>query len=136
MIFYEAGKKSQLFVRKRNNEYTFSITDISLRKEKKQNINIETKKIIVIVGEIININHEIISLTNDNFFVYDKSGNRLSLYPLFDRQEALIQIPMGRKETFQYAYALNDDSNDIEIEYFPDATWKKSAGIWKINLSY
>ena len=132
--FHNIDTHSQLLVKKENNKYTFSISNISLSNERKQNVNIEAKKLIVITGEIENIDSGIVSLSHNDLFIYDKSGKRLSFYPLFDTQEAAIHIPMGRAATFQYAYALNDDSNDIEIEYFPDITWKKPAGTWKINV--
>ena len=134
-LFNDITKYRRLLITKKNNHFFLTMTDIFFSKERNQDCPIEAKKIIVIQGKIENTNHAIISLTSNNFFVYDKSGKRLSLYPLFDTQEALIQIPMGRHETFQYTYALNDESNDIEIEYFPDITWEKPVGIWKITVT-
>ena len=134
-IFNNETKHQKLLIKQKNNRYFLTMTDIFFSKERNQNCPIEAKKIIMIQGKIENTNHEIISLTNNNFFVYDNSGKRLAFYPLSDAQKEPIQIPMGRSETFQYAYALNDESNNIEIEYFPDTTWKKPAGIWKITVT-
>ncbi len=135
-IFVATYVKCQhALIKQKNNRYFLTMTDIFFSKERNQNCPIEAKKIIMIQGKIENTNHEIISLTNNNFFVYDNSGKRLAFYPLSDAQKEPIQIPMGRSETFQYAYALNDESNNIEIEYFPDTTWKKPAGIWKITVT-
>lgn len=134
-FFYSVGQNTKLLVKKNLSQYLVIIDKTYITQQRNQNSQFEAEKIIVIEGKIENTNHEIISLTNNNFFVYDKSGNRLTFCPLSGAQEEPIQIPMGRSETFLYAYALNDESNNIEIEYFPDTTWKKPAGIWKITVT-
>ena len=50
------------------------------------------------------------------FKLYDKENNQLETYPVSTKYPSTIS--KGRKTTASVAYALNSDSNYIELEYY------------------
>lgn len=111
-----------------------TISDIYVTNDQQFNTSLETKKLLTIEGKLENISDEIISLSPDKLFVYDKTGCQLSFYQPSESQKIATRISAGRNTAFQYSYLFAGESNDIEIEYVPDSTWKKPAAIWKLTL--
>ena len=57
-----------------------------------------------------------LSVSEFNFKLYDKENNQLETYPITTKYGT--SISKGRKTTASVAYALNSDSNYIELEYY------------------
>lgn len=114
--------------------HKLTLNNIYVTNDQQSNTSLETKKLLTIEGKLENISDEIISLSPDKLFVYDKTGCQLSFYHPSESQKIATQISAGRNMAFQYSYLFASESNDIEIEYVPDSTWKKPAAIWKLTL--
>lgn len=114
-----------IYITKSTGKYRVKFTNIKETKERNRYSDKEAKRVIVIDYEYENIDQESDLYVSDvtNFKLYDKDNNVLETYPV-DIKYA-TSIGKGRKGSASVAYALNNDSNYIELEYY-DNTWNSS----------
>lgn len=144
-IFFTIGNNSSRRIEKNGRHYSLILTDIFL-----DYTSDGKNKLIIIEGLFENTDAELTTVSGDNFLVYDQSGNQLSMYSRNEAYNQPIRVSAGRKGTFQHAYLfnneikysktnrepsqVNNEFNGIDIEYYPDTTWKYPAAIWKVTI--
>lgn len=100
-----------------NGSYSFTITGISETSERNEFSDIQADRVVVIDYEYENNDvPEELYISDMNFKAYDADNNALETYPA-DIKYA-DSISAGRKTTGQMAFALNNPTNRIELEYF------------------
>lgn len=100
-----------------NGSYSFTITGISETSDRNEFSDIQADRVVVIDYEYENIDvPEELYISDMNFKAYDADNNALETYPA-DIKYA-DSISAGRKTTGQMAFALNNPTNRIELEYF------------------
>lgn len=73
-----------------------------------------------------------LSIQDLHFKAYDASGNILESYPSTEIKHAQ-NISKGKKCTASMAFALNNDSNEVELEYYDNMFDKKAAAKFKVT---
>lgn len=74
-------------------------------------------RVVIIEFEYENISKEDdLSISDFNFKLYDKENNKLETYPADYKSGG--SVGKGRKTTASAAYALNSNSNYIELEFY------------------
>ncbi|SHI02748.1 protein of unknown function [Clostridium collagenovorans DSM 3089] len=75
---------------------------------------------------------ENLQIFDSNFKIYDKSGNALETYPAGGEKHSQA-ISKGKKCTANMSFALNDESNELEIEFYKNPLSKKANGVFTIT---
>ena len=70
-------------------------------------------------------------ISSVNFKVYDKDNNLLQTYPVLLKYPQ--EISVGRKTDATMAYALNNDQNYVELEYYDNVFNSKYDSKFKIE---
>lgn len=98
-------------------DYVFRIDAISETSERNQFSDIQADRVVIIDFSYENINiPENLYIFDSNFKAYDKDNNSLQTYPVSITYGE--QISAGRKTKGQIAFALNNENNYIELEYY------------------
>lgn len=97
--------------------YTLTITGVSETADRNQFSDIKADRVIIIdyVYENIDTDDELY-IFDLKFKAYDADNNTLEIYPADIKYSK--SIGAGRKTTGQMAFALNNATNKIELEYF------------------
>lgn len=104
-------------IRTSDGNYRLKITKVKETSERNQFSDIEANRVITIYYEYENVSYEdSLAIYYTNFKVYDKANTLLETYPVLTKTGDSISI--GRKATAVDAYALNNEDNYIEIEYY------------------
>lgn len=124
MPTYKIGES--VTVKNSTGEYTVKITGVKETSDRNQFSDVEAKKVILISYEYENISYQSdLSVSDFNMKAYDKENNLLESYPATEQKYG-NSVSMGRKSNGVIAYALNSDSNYVEIEYY-DNVFNSSA---------
>lgn len=107
-------------------EYTVKMTGVKETADRNQFSDIKAKKVILISYEYENKTYaDDLSVSSMNMKVYDKENNLLETYPASGTKYG-SSVGTGRKSNGVIAYALNSDSNYVEIEFY-DNMFNSSA---------
>lgn len=112
--------------------YKIKITKVKETKERNQFADQDADRVIAIYYEYENVSYEdSLYVYSTNFKVYDKANTLLETYPVLTKIGDSIGV--GRKATAVDAYALNNSSNYIEIEYYDSIFSSKSSCTFAIE---
>ncbi|WP_294578779.1 DUF4352 domain-containing protein [uncultured Thomasclavelia sp.] len=97
--------------------YNLTITGVSETSDRNQFSDTQADRVIIIdyAYENIDVQDELY-IFDSNFKAYDADNNSLETYPADVKSPD--SIGAGRKTTGQMAFALNNGTNKIELEYF------------------
>lgn len=100
-----------------NGSYSLTVSGVSETKERNEFSDIKADRVIIIDYSYENIDvPEELYIFESNFKAYDADNNALESYPA--NIKSSDSIGAGRKTSGQMAFALNNDTNKIELEYF------------------
>lgn len=107
----------QITINNDSGEYLLSIDGIKETDDRNSYSDTEANRVIIIDYSYENISVEDeLNIFDFHFKAYDSNGNLMETYPVsIDYADG---VGIGRKTKGQLAYALNDDNNYIELEYF------------------
>ena len=106
-----------IYVTNNSGEYRLKFTKITETKERNEFSDKKANRVVVIEYEYENISQEDdLNISDWDFKLYDKENNQLETYPVTTKYGS--SISKGRKTTASVAYALNSNSNYIELEYY------------------
>lgn len=112
---YKAG--DTIKVNTSNGSYSLTVSGVSETKERNEFSDIKADRVIIIDYSYENIDvPEELYIFESNFKAYDADNNALESYPA--NIKSSDSIGAGRKTSGQMAFALNNDTNKIELEYF------------------
>jgi predicted nucleotidyltransferase len=108
-----------------------TIDSVKLSDKRNKFYDKQADKVVVIEYTYENIaSDRDVDIFGSNFKVYDASGNILSTYPVSDK--VARAVGQGKKCTANLAFALNNDSNEIEIDYYGNLFNSKPTKKFKI----
>ena len=126
------GLNEDVYITNSSGEYKFKITGISETSDRNEFSDKVVNRVIIISYEYENISLEDdLSIDDWNFKIYDKDNNVMETYPVDTKYGD--SIGQGRKATATVAYALNNDSNYIEVEYYDNMFNSKSDCVFKLE---
>lgn len=106
-----------IYVTNSSGKYRIKFTKITETSERNEFSDKQANRVVIIEYEYENISQEDdLYISEMDFKLYDKENNQLETYPLSTKYPS--NISKGRKTTASVAYALNSDSNYIELEYY------------------
>lgn len=116
MPTYKIGES--VTVKNSTGEYTVKITGVKETSDRNEFSDVVAKKVILISYEYENVSYQNdLSVSDFNMKAYDKENNLLESYPATEQKYG-SSVGIGRKSNGVIAYALNSDSNYVEIEYY------------------
>ncbi|MBE6835948.1 MAG: DUF5067 domain-containing protein [Ruminococcaceae bacterium] len=99
-------------------EYTVKITGVTETSERNEFADTKADRVILIAYEYENISYENdLSVDEMNMKAYDKDNNLLEDYPATEQKYGSA-VGTGRKSNGVIAYALNNENNYIEIDFY------------------
>lgn len=106
-----------IYVKSDSGEYRVKFTKIYETNERNEFSEKTANRVIIIEYEYENISKENdLFISEMNFKLYDKDNNQLETYPASTKYGD--SVSKGRKTTASEAFALNSDSNYIELEFY------------------
>ena len=106
-----------IYVTNSSGKYRIKFTKISETSERNEFSDKQANRVVIIEYEYENISQgDDLYISEMDCKLYDKENNQLETYPLSTKYPS--NISKGRKTTASVAYALNSDSNYIELEYY------------------
>lgn len=125
------GLNEDVYIKSDSGEYRLRITGITETSERNEYSDKVAARVIIISYEYENISlSDDLSVDEWNFSVYDKGNNKMETYPVDTKYGS--SVGKGRKADATVAYALNNDSNYIEIEYYDNMFNSSSDCIFKL----
>ena len=116
MATYKLGET--ITVKNSSGEYKICFTNVKETTQRNQFSDVEAKRVILISYDYENISCEDdLYISSMDMKVYDKDSNILETYPATE-EKSPSAVGKGRKGNGVLAYALNNDNNYIEIEYY------------------
>jgi hypothetical protein len=113
----EYGMNQDIYIKNSSGEYRLKVTGIRETWDRNEFSDKQANRVIIISYEYENISlDEDLYISEYDFKVYDKAGTSLETYPV-DYKYA-DSISQGRRTTAEAAYALNNDENYVELEYY------------------
>lgn len=110
-----------------------TIDNVKLTDERNQFSEKEAEKVVVIEYTYENIaDKENLYVFDSNFKVYDASGNVLETYPA-GAEKYPQAISKGKKCTANMSFALNNESNNLEIEFYDNMFNGKASEVFNIS---
>ena len=111
-----------IYITNNSGKYRVKFTSIKETNDRNQFSDTQANKVVVIEYEYENMTLEDDLFISDttNFKAYDKENNQLETYPVDTKYSS--NVSKGRKTTASVAYALNSDSNYVELEFY-DNVW-------------
>lgn len=126
------GLNEDVYITNSSGEYRLKITGITETSDRNEYSDKVADRVIIISYEYENISLEDDLLVDDwDFKVYDKDNNVMETYPVDTKYGS--SVGQGRKATATMAYALNNDSNYVELEYYDNIWNSKSDCIFKLE---
>lgn len=132
-----AGLGDKVYISDSNGVKIMALTlnSAKLISERNQYSDTQVKKVVEIEYTYENIgSDETIYVSDSNFKIYDKSGYILSTYPA-GANKYPQEISKGKKCTANMSFALNADSNELEVEFYENMFNSKSDATFKIEAS-
>lgn len=118
-------------INKSSGSYTLTITEITETADRNQFSDVVANRVIIISYSYENTSYENgLYIFSVNFKVYDKDNNLLQTYPVLLKYPQ--EISVGRKTDATMAYALNNDQNYVELEYYDNVFNSKYDSKFKI----
>lgn len=112
--------------------YRLTITDVTETSKRNQFSDKQADRVILISYEYENIDsEENVYIFDSHFKIYDNENNSLETYPVSDKAGESVSI--GRKTNAIMAYALNNDTNHIEIEHYSNMFNSKYDCLFEIE---
>lgn len=112
------GLDDNITINSTSGDYRIKFTDVTETSNRNQFSDVEADRVIIIEYEYENISQDdSLYVSSLNFKVYDKDNNQLESYPATNTKYG-GSVAKGRKATASVAYALNNDDDYIEIEYY------------------
>lgn len=110
-----------------------TIDNVKLTDERNQFSEKEAEKVVVIEYTYENIaDEENLYVFDSNFKVYDASGNVLEIYPA-GAEKYPQAISKGKKCTANMSFALNNESNNLELEFYDNMFNGKASEVFNIS---
>ncbi|EOU1757243.1 TPA: DUF4352 domain-containing protein [Clostridium perfringens] len=111
-----------------------TIDNVKLTDERNQFSEKEAEKVVVIEYTYENIaDEENLYVFDSNFKVYDASGNVLETYPA-GAEKYPQSISKGKKCTANMSFALNNESNNLELEFYDNMFNGKASEVFNISV--
>ncbi|MGG5460190.1 DUF4352 domain-containing protein [Clostridium sp. B9] len=109
-----------------------TINSVKLIDDRNQFSDKEANKVVEIEYTYENLGYdENLNVFDSNFKIYDDSGKILERYPAGSNKFPQA-ISRGKKCTASMAFALNNESNNLEIEFYENMFSDKSECIFKV----
>lgn len=126
------GLNEDVYITNDSGEYRLKITKIKETSERNQFSDKEADRVVIISYEYENISLDRdLYISDYDFKVYDKDNNSLETYPVDIKYSDSVGV--GRKSTGEMAFALNNDNNYLELEFY-DNMWNSSSDcIFKLS---
>lgn len=126
------GLNEPVIVTTRTGSYRLTFIGVTETSERNQFSDTQANRVILISYEYENINsEENIYIFDSHFKIYDNENNSLETYPVSDKAGESVSI--GRKTNATMAYALNSNTNHIEIEHYSNMFNSKYDCIFEIE---
>ncbi len=107
-----------IYVTNSSGKYRFKITGVKETEERNQFSDTQAKKVIVISYEYENQTlQNNLYISSMDFKAYDKDDYILETYEVINYKYP-SSVSTGHKETAEMVFALNNDINYIELEYY------------------
>lgn len=114
-------------------EYTVKITSVEETTKRNQFSDVKADKVILVAYEYENVSYtNDLSVSTMNMKVYDKDSNLLESYPALEQKYGSA-VGTGRKSNGVAAYALNNENNYIEIDFYDNIINSKADCRFKIE---
>ncbi|MGL6057256.1 MAG: DUF4352 domain-containing protein [Culicoidibacterales bacterium] len=118
----------QIVIETSKGEYKLTITGITETDDRNQFSDKQADRVVIIDYAYENVSQEDdLYISDMSFKAYDANGTALSTYP------ATIEYPqsvgIGRNTSAQMAFALNNETNEIELEYYDNMFSSKSDAL-------
>lgn len=109
-----------------------TIDDVKFTDERNQFLDKEAEKVVVIEYTYENIGYEEnLHIFDYNFKIYDSSGNILEVYPA-GAEKYPQAISKGKKCSANMAFALNDESNNLDVEFYDNMFNEKASKVFHL----
>ena len=119
------GLNEDVYITNDNGEYRLKITGIRDTSYRNEFSDIHADRVVIISYEYENISQSNdLYITDFDFKVYDIDNNSLESYPADTKYSTSVGI--GRKSSGEMAYALNNNNNYVELEFY-DNIWNSSS---------
>lgn len=106
-----------IYITNSHGKYRVKFTGITETEDRNEYSEKEANRVVLIEYEYENVDmDEDLYVSDINFKVYDKDNNSMETYPVDYKFPS--NIGSGRKATASIAYALNNDNNYIELEFY------------------
>ncbi len=106
------------FITNEDGKFRIRFTSVKETSERNQFSDKRADRVIIVEYEYENLTREDdLYISSMNFKMYDKDNNALETYPSTEVKYA-DSISLGRKTTASEAYALNNNQNYIELEFY------------------
>ena len=126
------GINEDMYVTTDEGKYRLKITGIKETKERNEYSDKKANRVVIISYEYENISlQDDLYVSEMSFKVYDKEGNALETYPV--TYKYADSIGTGRRASAEMAFALNSETNYIELEYYDNMFNSKSDCLIKIE---
>ena len=112
--------------------YEITFDKAFLTEDRNQFSEKEAEKVVVIEYTYENIaDEENLYVFDSNFKVYDASGNVLETYPA-GAEKYPQAISKGKKCTANMSFALNNESNNLELEFYDNMFDGKASEVFNV----
>lgn len=112
------GLNEDVYAKTSSGEVRIKITGVQETSSRNEFSDIKADRVILILYEYENISYsEDVMISDLNFKVYDKDNNSLESYPATEQKYG-DAVGTGRKSSAVVAYALNNENNYVELEYY------------------
>lgn len=127
------GVGESVTVKTSSGEYTVKITNVKETLSRNEFSDVKADRVILIAYDYENISYENdLSVSDINMKVYDKDSNLLESYPATEGKYG-SSVGTGRKSSGVAAYALNNENNYIEIDFYDNMFNSKADCRFKIE---
>lgn len=120
------GLNEDIYITNDSGEYRLKITNIKETSDRNEFSDVDADRVVIISYEYENISlNDDLYINEYDFKVYDADSNSLEDYPIYDIKYS-DTVGVGRKSSGEMAFALNNSSNYLELEYY-DNVWNSSS---------
>ena len=106
-----------IYVTNSHGKYRIKFTGVTETNDRNEYSEKQADRVVIIGYEYENLDmDEDLYVSDMNFKLYDKDNNSMETYPVDYKYPT--NIGSGRKATASMSYALNNDNNYIELEFY------------------
>ena len=110
-----------IFITKSTGKYRIKFTGVTETNDRNEFSDKVANRVVIISYEYENLTlPDDLYISSMDFKLYDKENNSMETYPAGDVKYPSA-IGTGRKTTASEAFALNNDSNYIELDYYDNS---------------